>query len=110
VPRYDVRCRACHVESEVFAHVADVIICPVCDGAVDRLMPLVAIKVDTIRGGYYDIGLGEHIESESHRKRVMVQKGLVQAPDNGNRHGTRGIAVSAPGLRAESRPRSGYYA
>ena len=80
MPIYDYRCTKCNLDQQHICDFdeADDMVCEVCEGKLLRGISLFAKTVnrwgDT--NGYFDRGLGMHIENSMHREKVMKEKGL----------------------------------
>lgn len=84
MPLYSYRCQSCKAVTDAFRRIAERDDCPECsecDGDTKKIISTYSVHSDF--APYYDENLETHIESKQHRKKVMKEKGLVEAYGKG---------------------------
>lgn len=77
----EVRCDACAwTDTVVVEDDAPLAACPTCGGEVRRLLGVPSAEA-MLQFPRYDKGLGLLLEDEAHRRRVMKERGLIEAGD-----------------------------
>jgi putative FmdB family regulatory protein len=87
MPLYEYRCRTepCGELTEAIRSVADREDCPSCSHCGGNTRKIISFTqaVHPDFAPYYDDNLETHIKSKQHRKKVMKEKGLVEAYGKG---------------------------
>jgi putative FmdB family regulatory protein len=90
---FDFRCNKCGNETEKLIRVLDdgceTVMCPKCEGRMDRLPPSFRINMGPVPiVGYYDDNLQTYIRTNTHRREVMERQGVTEkgATPKGGRH------------------------
>jgi putative FmdB family regulatory protein len=85
MPLYEYRCLTCRETTEAMRSVADRDNAPACDhcGEVTRKIISLNGKVHPDFEPYYDDNLETDVKSKQHRKKVMQEKGVVEAYGKG---------------------------
>tara|TARA_R100001594_G_scaffold25476_2_gene49752 strand:+ start:3740 stop:4138 length:399 start_codon:yes stop_codon:yes gene_type:complete len=85
MPVYDFKCKKCERQEEICRsfHEEDDVICDSCGSVMSQCVTLWA-KTPGRWGdsmGYYDRGLGMHVDNYVHRDKIMKEKNLVPVSD-----------------------------
>ena len=84
MPLYSYRCKSCKAVTDAFRRIAERDDCPPCDeceGNTKKIISTYSVHPDF--EPYYDENLESHIESKQHRKKVMQEKGVIEAYGKG---------------------------
>lgn len=96
MPLYKYVCQTCGRDQELFRSVAErhaTVVCPTCRSLCQKA--LVAPLVRTFEP-YFDEGLGSDVYSESDRRQLMRERGVIEAGDKVG--GARNFDPKAPEL------------